>query len=70
MCECHDGICSKCWGGQYIVLGVVVFVVAWKWPMYIWHVLGALLVIKGLMKLAMPGGCGHCAEMPVKKGKK
>ncbi len=71
MCGCHDGVCSKCWGGKYIVIGAVVFVTAWKWPMYIWHVLGVLLVLKGVMKLAMPNGCGHCAaEMPVKKGRK
>ncbi len=66
---CHDGICSRCWGIKYIVIGVVVFVTAWKWPNYIWHVLGVLLVLKGVIKLAMPMGCGHCSE-PSKKGKK
>ena len=70
MGQCCDGVCGKCHATKYIVVGVVVLVTAWKWPMYIWHVLGALLVLKGVAKLAMPGGCGHCSEMPMKKGKK
>jgi len=70
MGQCCDGVCSKCWGIKYIVIGVVIFVTAWKWQMYIWHVLGVLLVLKGAMKLAMPMGCGHCSEMTAKKGKK
>lgn len=65
---CHDGACAKCWGAKYVVLGVVVLATAVWWPGYIWHVIGILLVLKGLMKLAKPG-CPHCGEMP-KKGKK
>ena len=69
-CECSGGVCGKCMAGKFIVIGVIVLAVALYWPMYIWHVLGVLLVLKGVMKLAMPMGCGHCAaEMP-KKGKK
>ena len=69
-CGCEGGVCGKCMGGKFIVIGAVVLVTAWRWPQYIWHVLGGLLILKGLMKMAMPNGCGHCsAEMP-KKGKK
>ncbi|MEK6946120.1 MAG: hypothetical protein AABX32_00785 [Nanoarchaeota archaeon] len=70
MCgTCHDGVCSKCMGGKLIVVGAIVIanqywsIVGW------WYLLGALLVLKGVVKLAMPGGCGHCAT-EVKKGKK
>ena len=70
MCECHDGVCGRCMGGKLIVVGAIVIAnqlwLNWSW----WLVIGGLLVIKGLLKVAMPGGCGHCAaEMP-KKGKK
>jgi len=58
-------------GTKFIVVGAVVFLTAWKWPMYIWHVLGVLLVLEGVAKLAMPGGCGHCqSDVSMKKGKK
>ena len=67
---CCDGVCSKCWSTKYIVVGAVVLLTAIYWPGYIWHVLGALLVLKGVVKMAMPQGCGHCASMPAKKGKK
>ena len=72
---CHDGVCSKCWGAKFIVFGVVLFGATWYAKStnnvyLIWYVLAVLLVLKGLMKLAMPMGCGHCAAMPAKKGKK
>lgn len=66
---CHEGVCSKCWGSKYIVVGIVVLLTAVYWPAYIWHVLGILLILKGIMKLAMPKGCGHC-QSEAKKGKK
>lgn len=67
---CFDGVCSKCWAAKYIVVGLVLIAnqLWFKWD--IWVVIGVLLVLKGLMKLAMPEGCGHCREMPAKKGKK
>ena len=75
MGECCDGVCSKCWSTKWIVLGVVLFVATRyakvRSNVYIiWYVLAALLVLKGVMKLAMPDGCGHCKKMPAKKGKK
>ena len=68
-CECSGGVCGKCMAGKFIVVGAVVFATAVYWPMYIWHVLGILLVLKGVLKLAMPMGCGHCAP-EMKKSKK
>ena len=66
---CCGEVCGKCMASKYIVAGVVVLGTAMYWPDYIWQVLGALLVVKGVVKLAMPKGCGHC-NMPAKKGKK
>ena len=65
---CHDGVCAKCSAGKFIVVGVAVLLTAIKWPDKIWHVLGALLILKGLIKWAMPS-CGHC-QPEMKKGKK
>jgi len=66
---CHDGVCGKCWGAKFIVIGAVVLLTAMYWPDYIWHVLGVLLILKGIMKLAMPM-CSHCQPSEMKKGKK
>ena len=70
MGQCCDGVCGKCHAAKFVVVGLVLIAnQLWlKWD--IWVVIGALLVLKGIMKLAMPGGCGHCSEMPAKKGKK
>ena len=69
-CGCCDGVCGKCWGVKYIVVGLILIAnqqwFQWSW----WLVIGALLVLKGVLKLAMPMGCGHCQTMPAKKGKK
>lgn len=68
--SCHGGYCAKCWGGKLVVVGVVVLATAIYWPGYIWHVLGVLLILKGLMKFAMPH-CPDCKpESGMKKGKK
>ncbi|MEK6891744.1 MAG: hypothetical protein AABX25_01030 [Nanoarchaeota archaeon] len=68
---CCDGVCSKCWGSKWIVFGLILVAnqMWFKWD--VWVVVGALLILKGVMKLAMPSGCGHCATgMPAKKGRK
>ena len=68
MCCC--GVCSKCWAGKYIVVGLILIInqLYIKWD--IWVVLGVLIALKGVMKLVMPT-CGHCkTDMPMKKGKK
>lgn len=69
--SCCDGICVKCLSAKYIVAGAAIILVRiyTKWD--IWVVLGTMVAIKGLLKLAMPKGCGHCkTAIPIKKGKK
>ena len=65
---CCDGVCAKCHGAKYIVLGLVVLAnhywLNWSWAV----VIGLLFVLKGIMKVAMPT-CSHCQE-PMKKGKR
>ena len=64
---CNDGVCGKCHGAKFIVVGLIVLANQYwlnlNWPL----IIGLLLVLKGIMKLTMQG-CGHC--MPEKKGKK
>ena len=68
-CGCDGGVCSKCWGVKLIVLGAILIAnqlwFKWSW----WVLIGALLILKGIMKLAMPMGCGHC-QPEMKKGRK
>ena len=68
---CHDGYCGKCHGSKWIVLGLILILVRWYYPQWdIWIVLGALILLKGIMKLAMPS-CSHCGpSMSMKKGRK
>ena len=69
--NCCDGICAKCLSMKYIVAGVVIILVRIYTNWDIWIVLGTMVAIKGLLKLAMPNGCGHCkTPIPIKKGKK
>lgn len=65
---CHDGVCSKCCAGKYIIIGLVVVLNQLYFGWDIWVVLGVLLILKGLLKWAKPV-CPHCEE-PVKKGRK
>ena len=66
--DCCCGACAKCHAAKYVVVGAVVLATAVYWPDKIWHVLGGLLILKGVLKMAMPN-CGHCQPM-AKKGKK
>ena len=66
---CCDGYCGKCHAAKFIVVGIVLILVKWYTQWDIWVVLGVLLVLKGIMKLAMPT-CSHCKpSMAMKKGK-
>lgn len=66
---CHDGYCGKCHGAKWIVLGIILILVRWYYPLWdIWVVLGVLILLKGIMKLAMPS-CSHCRPSMMKKGK-
>ena len=66
---CHDGYCAKCHGAKWVVFGLILIVnqLYLRWD--IWVVLGVLIVLKGIMKLAMPA-CSHCQPSEIKKGKK
>ncbi|MEK6872574.1 MAG: hypothetical protein AABW90_01000 [Nanoarchaeota archaeon] len=64
---CYNGVCSKCFAGKYIVIGIIVLVTAIYSIQYIWHVIGSLLILKGLLKWVKPF-CLHCE--PEKKGRK
>ena len=65
---CCDGYCGKCHAGKLIVFGLILVAnqLYLKWD--IWVLIGALFVLKGIMKMAMPS-CGHCKPMAMKKGK-
>ena len=68
---CHDGFCAQCGARKYIIIGIIVLVTAIYWQPYIWHVLGVILILKGLLKWAKPS-CPHCesSSTPMKKAKK
>jgi len=68
---CHDGMCAKCHAGKWVVFGIILIVNQLYLQWDIWVVIGALFVLKGLMKFAMPT-CSHCkgSMMAMKKGRK
>ena len=67
---CHDGYCGKCHAGKFIVVGIILVANQWWFHWDIWVVIGVLLVLTGIMKLAMPM-CSHCQpSMAMKKGRK
>ena len=68
----EEGYC-KCWSGKLIILGVLVLIWNWyltgnffakNWPTFI----GIVIVIKGILKLAMPC-CPNCEAKPAAKKK-
>ena len=65
---CHDGVCSKCKGIKFLVGGLIIIITAMKWGQEaVWIAVGAMVIVKGLVTLAMPQGCGHCAPEGKKK---
>jgi len=70
--DCKCGVCGKCRATKLLIGGIVLFIATWyaksTGNVYlIWYTLAALLVLKALMKFAIPN-CPHCSvEMPKKK---
>ena len=64
-------MCSKCMGGNYIVLGLLIYLNQMYVWMDAWKFIGVLLIVKGLLKMVKPS-CGHCdsGAMQMKKGKR
>jgi len=58
VCE-SNGTCHRCWGGMFLVLGVLI-VLNDLWAMLSWGMfIGVIIALKGLIKLLMPS-CIHC----------
>ncbi|MEK6829415.1 MAG: hypothetical protein AABY15_04760 [Nanoarchaeota archaeon] len=56
---CCGGICGACHGWMWTIAGAVILANA-LWPFLGWGMLiGILVLLKGLSKLAMPC-CPHC----------
>lgn len=83
MCDCgncSDGVCGKCRAVMKVVLGGLVLLNIYVWPMWKggfdqWiQFFAVLVIIKGVLKFIMPG-CPHCKadasgmKMTGKKGK-
>ena len=59
-CNCMWGMCSKCSAWKMLIVGIIFLVnVYWPFVSNWWTLVGALLVIGGIVKLAMPC-CPHC----------
>ena len=66
-----SNLCSKCMAAKMLVIGGIILVTAYKWPEYIWHVIGGIIILKGLLIFLKPGGCGCCeVKTAAPKGKK
>jgi hypothetical protein len=85
-CNCEgDGMCKKCHGMVYALIGVLVLINAFVWPMWTgidgWIAFfGVLLIFKGIAKSFFPraaccqSACCDVEEVhhaaPAKKGRK
>ncbi len=73
---CSDGVCGRCHAVEKIAIGALVLLNIYVWPKWVggfdqWvQFFAALFIIKGALKLIMPG-CPHSkGEAPsMKKGK-
>ncbi len=64
---CQGGYCNKCKGGMWLVAGILILVkYYWLAWMDWWVFVAALLILKGLMKMAMPM-CSCCKEQMAKE---
>lgn len=58
-CDCGGCVCRACKGRGQLIGGAAIIVTAIYWPASIWIVFGALIALKGLLKLTAPS-CKHC----------
>jgi len=63
-----EGVCHKCFAWMLIAVGATLILVTVYTTWNIWIVIGALLVLKGILKLAKPM-CAHCEGKPAVKKK-
>lgn len=64
--NCFLGICVKCYAAKCIVAGIILIAARLYTEWDIWVVVGTLLVLMGILRLAKPS-CPHCK---LEKGKK
>ena len=69
MGECCGDVCHKCMAGKLIVIGAVLILVSLYTTWNIWVVIGALFILKGILKWVKPQ-CPHCEVKPAEKKKK
>tara|TARA_Y100000310_G_C20499464_1_gene723217 strand:- start:720 stop:914 length:195 start_codon:yes stop_codon:yes gene_type:complete len=63
------GVCSKCKSIKLLVIGIIILVTAMYYSTYIWHVIGGIFILKGILFLAKPAGC-DCGPTTTKGKKK
>ncbi len=72
---CGSNMCGGCHGAKKIVVGLLLLLNAFYWPLWVdlsgwisW--VAVLMVVGGVVMLIKPNGCGHCsmpASAPAKK---
>jgi len=63
-----EGVCHQCFAWMLIAVGAILVLVTVYTTWNIWIVIGALFIIKGILKLAKPM-CPHCEVKPTGKKK-
>ncbi len=72
---CGQNICGGCYGAKKIVVGLLLLLNAFVWPLWVdlsgWIAwVAVLMVLGGIVMLFKPKGCGHCAPVSSSPGKK